>query len=128
MNVEPLEEKYRGFGWDVVRINGHDMKQVVDALENAKKDLGKPLVILADTVKGKGVSFMENIAGWHGKSPSYDEMAKGLEELQLTDRIPVKDLLERAKWYQAEVDRRLDHELPKFKVNYWWNSAANMKA
>ena len=85
-------------------------------------------MILADTVKGKGVSFMENVAGWHGKSPSFDELMKGLDELGLADRIPVKDLLERARWYQAEVDRRLDHDMPKFKANYWWNSAANMKA
>ena len=128
MNVEPLEEKYRAFGWDVRRIDGHNMEQVVEALENAKLSQGKPVVILADTVKGKGVSFMENIAGWHGKAPSYEEMAKGLAELQLTDRIPVTDLLERAKGYQAEVERRLDHEMPKFNANYWWNSAGNMTA
>jgi transketolase len=128
MNVEPLEEKYRAFGWEVRRIDGHNMEQVVDALENAKIPQGKPTVILADTVKGKGVSFMENVAGWHGKSPSFDELMKGLDELGLADRIPVKDLLERARWYQAEVDRRLDHEMPKFKAHYWWNSAANMKA
>jgi transketolase len=56
MNVEPLEEKYRSFGWDVVTINGHDMKQVVEALENAKTKAGcgKPTVIIADTVKGQG--------------------------------------------------------------------------
>ena len=128
MNVEPLEEKYRAFGWEVRRIDGHNMEQVVDALENAKIPQGKPTVILADTVKGKAVSFMENVAGWHGKSPSFDELMKGLDELGLADRIPVKDLLERARWYQAEVDRRLDHDMPKFKANYWWNSAANMKA
>jgi transketolase len=128
MNVEPLEEKYRAFGWEVRRIDGHNMEQVVDALENAKIPQGKPTVILADTVKGKGVSFMENVAGWHGKSPSFDELMKGLDDLGLAERIPVKDLLERARWYQAEVDRRLDHDMPKFKANYWWNSAANMKA
>jgi len=68
MNVEPLEEKYRSFGWEVVTINGHDMKQVVEALEKAKTGTGKPTVIIADTVKGKGVSFMEDVAGWHGKT------------------------------------------------------------
>jgi len=72
MNVEPLEEKYRGFGWDVRRIDGHDMSQLVDALERAKAHRARPLVLLADTVKGKGVSFMENVAGWHGKSPTYE--------------------------------------------------------
>jgi transketolase len=78
MNVEPLEEKYRSFGWEVVTINGHDMKQVVEALENAKAKAGcgKPTVIIADTVKGKGVSFMEDIAGWHGKAPNLEELNK----------------------------------------------------
>jgi transketolase len=128
MNVEPLEEKFRAFGWEVRRVDGHDMAQVVEALESAKGVVGKPTLILADTVKGKGVSFMENIAGWHGKAPSHDEMMKGLEELHLTGRIPVHDLLERAKWYQSEVDRRLDHEMPKFNRNYWWNHSSNMKA
>ena len=127
MNVEPLEEKYRGFGWDVVRINGHDMKQVVDALENAKKDLGKPLVILANTVKGKGVSFMEDVAGWHGKSPNLEEMQKGLAELGLTDKIPVRMLLEKANKYQAVVERKLEAKMPKFRENYWWNSGDAMK-
>ena len=127
MNVEPLEEKYRGFGWDVVRINGHDMKQVVDALENAKKDLGKPLVILADTVKGKGVSFMEDVAGWHGKSPNLEEMQKGLAELGLTDKIPVRMLLDKANKYQAVVERKLEAKMPKFRENYWWNSGDAMK-
>ena len=127
MNVEPLEEKYRGFGWDVVRINGHDMKQVVDALENAKKDLGKPLVILANTVKGKGVSFMEDVAGWHGKSPNLEEMQKGLAELGLTDKIPVRMLLDKANKYQAVVERKLEAKMPKFRENYWWNSGDTMK-
>lgn len=84
MNVEPLEEKYRSFGWEVVRIDGHEMKQVVEALEKGKAlsgKSGKPFVILADTVKGKGVSFCENVAGWHGKATNYEETVKGLTEL-----------------------------------------------
>ncbi len=64
MQVEPLDSKYASFGWEVLRVNGHDMKQLVDAFEKAKTLVGKPVVILADTVKGKGVSFMENVAGW----------------------------------------------------------------
>ncbi|HYL14859.1 MAG TPA: transketolase [Terriglobales bacterium] len=127
MNVEPLEEKYRGFGWDVVRINGHDMKQVVDTLENAKRNVGKPTVILADTVKGKGVSFMEDVAGWHGKSPSFDEMQKALAELGLTHKVPVPSLLAKAKNYQAVVERKLEAKMPKFRQNYWWNSDETMK-
>jgi transketolase len=97
-------------------------------LTKAKAGLGKPVVIIADTVKGKGVSFMENVAGWHGKAPSHDEMVKGLQELGVTNRIPYKQLLERAKEYQEEVDRKLDAKMPKFSQNYWWNSSETMKA
>ncbi len=74
MQVEPLAAKYGSFGWDVLRIDGHNMDQVVDALEQAKAVTGRPVVILADTVKGKGVSFMEDQAGWHGKTPNAEEL------------------------------------------------------
>ena len=128
MSIEPLAAKYGSFGWDVLRIDGHDMNQIVEALEQAKQVHGRPVVILADTVKGKGVSFMEGQAGWHGKSPNLEELVRGLEELGLSERIPVQGLLERAKQYQAEVDRRLDADMPRFSSNYWWNAGETMKA
>jgi len=127
MNVEPLEDKYRGFGWDVRRIDGHNMQQVVKALEAARDHQGKPLVLLADTVKGKGVSFMENVAGWHGKTPNAEELKKGLEELGVAHRIPVEVLLEKARNYQGAIDRKLHHKMPEFNHDYWWNRALNMK-
>ena len=127
MNVEPLEEKYRAFGWDVLTINGHYMKQVVEALEKAKAGSGKPTVIIADTVKGKGVSFMEDIAGWHGKTPNLEELNKGLKELGLEGQVPVEAMFARAKQYQAEVDRKLEARMPKFHRNYWWNVDPQMK-
>ncbi len=129
MNVDPLDEKYRSFGWEVTQIDGHDMRQVVEALERAKAATGKPTVILAATVKGKGVSFMEDLAGWHGRSPNFDEMVKGLTELKLQETIPYAKLLEKAKRYQAEVDQKLEAKMPKFDRNYWWNAAdhLNMK-
>ena len=128
MNVDPLAEKYRSFGWEVLSIDGHDMRQVVEALDKAKAGMGKPVVIIAATVKGKGVSFIENVAGWHGRSPNYEEMTKGLAELGLTEQIPVQALLEKAKQYQREVDRKLDAKIPHFSRNYWWNAAEDMKA
>ena len=127
MNVEPLEEKYRAFGWEAIRINGHDMQQVVDGLEKAQTIVGKPVVILAETVKGKGVSFMEDVAGWHGKSPNFEEMQRGLAELRLTERIPVQQLLDHAQEYQVRVERKLEAEMPKFHQNYWWNQTQTMK-
>src|SRR6185369_13162842 len=127
MNVEPLQEKYRSFGWEVIRCDGHDMQQIGHAFEKATIGVGKPVVILAETIKGRGVSFMENIAGWHGKSPSYEELLKGLVELGLNGRIQVKELLERAQEYPKEVDARLNSRMPKFHGDYWWNSRDNMR-
>ncbi len=127
MQVEPLADKYRSFGWDVRRIDGHNMQQVVAALEEARQSRGKPTVILADTVKGKGVSFMENVAGWHGRAPTQDELSRGLAELGLTERVPVQALLDRAHRYQVQIDLELDAKLPKFSRNYWWNAQKNMQ-
>lgn len=129
MNVDPLDEKYRSFGWEVMRINGHDMKQVVEALEAAQEtSVRKPTVILAETVKGKGVSFMEDVAGWHGKAPNHEELMKALAELGVTEKIPHEKLLRTAQSYQADVDRQLEAKMPKFSRNYWWNAAEIMKA
>ena len=127
MNVEPLEDKYRSFGWEVMNVNGHDMKQVVDALETARAGCGRPIIIIADTVKGKGVSFMEDIAGWHGRSPNLEELNKALKELGLEGKIPVEELFAHARKYQAEVERKLDAKMPKFHRNFWWNADPNMK-
>jgi len=127
MEIEPLCAKYASFGWDVMRIDGHDMTQVVDALEQAKAATGRPVVILADTVKGKGVSFMEDQAGWHGKAPNSEELTRGLKELVLSDRIPVQHLLDRATHYQAQVERQLEAKMPKFSRDYWWNAGDTMK-
>jgi len=127
MNIDPLIAKYQSFGWHVIHIDGHDMRQIVEALSAAKKGFGKPVAIIAETVKGKGVSFMENVAGWHGKAPNKEEMLKGLEELGVTEKIPYERLLEKARRYQQEVDRRLDAKMPKFGRTYWWNSQPMMK-
>ncbi len=127
MAVEPLAAKYGSFGWDVLRIDGHDLEQIVDALQQAKAVRGRPVVILADTVKGKGVSFMEDQAGWHGKAPNYEELMKGLAELGLENQIPVPALLEKAKGYQRNVDRKLAAKMPGFSRNYWWNAGDRMK-
>lgn len=128
MNIFPLEDKYASFGWNVFRCNGHDMQQLVETLQKAKSlRNGKPTAIIAETVKGKGVSFMENQAGWHGKVPNYDEMMKGLTELGVADKIPVADMLERAKSYQNGVEQKLDSKMPKFSRNYWWNTDSIMK-
>lgn len=127
MQVEPLAEKYASFGWEVLTIDGHDMNQIVDAFAKARSTVGKPTVILANTIKGKGVSFMENQAGWHGKSPNREELDASLKELGLSERIHVDELLDKAKNYQAEMSRKLEARMPKFSRDYWWNSGDRMK-
>ncbi len=82
MRVMPIDEKFRAFGWDVRVIDGHDMDAILDAVKAAKKVKGKPQMIVAETVKGKGVSFMENVVGWHGKAPNADQTKQALEELE----------------------------------------------
>ena len=79
MNVAPIADKFRAFGWNALEINGHDMAAVVDALEMTERAKGKPTVIVAHTVKGKGVSFFENKASYHGVPPSDEELPMALE-------------------------------------------------
>ena len=83
MNIEPIDEKFKAFGWNVISIDGHDFEEIFKALESAKKTTGKPTMIVAKTVKGKGVSFMENQAGWHGKAPNKEETEQALNELEV---------------------------------------------
>ena len=78
--------KFSAFGWNAVEVDGHDIEAVMAALASAKADRsGKPTAIVAHTVKGKGVSFMENQAGWHGKAPNAEQLAAALAELDATD-------------------------------------------
>ncbi|MEG6615140.1 transketolase [Peptococcaceae bacterium 1198_IL3148] len=81
MSPEPLADKWRSFGWHVIEIDGHNMEQILNAVAEAQQTKGKPTMILAQTVKGKGVSFMENQVGWHGKAPSAEQVEQALQEL-----------------------------------------------
>ncbi len=80
-DVEPLPDKWRAFGWHTIEIDGHDLAQVIAAYDEAKTVKGKPQAIVARTVKGKGVSFMELNHAWHGVAPKPDELQKALKEL-----------------------------------------------
>ncbi|WPX08289.1 transketolase [Anaerocellum danielii] len=82
MSPEPVDEKFKAFGWHVIKIDGHDFNQIEKAVAEAKTVKGKPTIIIAETVKGKGVSFMENEVGWHGTAPNKEQAQKALEELQ----------------------------------------------
>ena len=81
MNPTPHDEKFRAFGWNVIIINGHDFDEIDAAFKAAKECKGKPTVIIANTTKGKGVSFMENQVSWHGAAPNDEQFAQGMKDL-----------------------------------------------
>ena len=81
MTVAPVDEKFKAFGWNVICIDGHDFDEIREAFKKAKECSGKPTMIIAKTVKGKGVSFMENEPGWHGKAPDDEQMKQAIAEL-----------------------------------------------
>ena len=82
MNLEPLVDKWRSFGWHTIEIDGHNIKEILNAFEEAKTIKGKPSIIIAHTIKGKGVSFMENVLDFHGRAPTKEEAEKALKELE----------------------------------------------
>ena len=80
LNLEPLADKWRAFGWNVIEIDGHDYDQIIGACERAKSIKDKPIYVIAHTVKGKGVSFMENVASWHGSNVPNSKSWRGLSQ------------------------------------------------
>jgi transketolase len=129
MNVDPLAEKYRAFQWNVLEIDGHDMDKILDAFGRAQANSELPTLIIAHTVKGKGVSFMENEAGWHGVAPNRAQFEKAMVELA-TPSVPrtrLEALLARVADYGAQVTRKMKETLPTFRRDYWWNARATMK-
>jgi transketolase len=137
MNVEPLEDKYKSFGWEVLHTDGHDIEKLIEAFIQAEKVRDKPVVILARTVKGKGVSYAENITGYHGISPKdgrcgNESLDRAIQDIcgesdTIFTREKVDSLLDIADKYQAEVDQKLDVIMPKFRQNYWWDETGTMQ-
>ncbi|OGW11310.1 MAG: transketolase [Nitrospinae bacterium RIFCSPLOWO2_12_39_15] len=86
MNIEPIVEKWRSFGWHVIEINGHEIGEIISALNEAERIKGKPTMIIAHTVKGKGVSFMENKVEYHGIAPTKGEYERAMKELGINEK------------------------------------------
>jgi transketolase len=134
MCLEPLLAKWQAFGWHTIEIDGHNMSQILKALDEAEKVKGQPTVIIAHTVKGKGVSFAEGVVGYHGIAPkdgrsgkeSLDQALKDIGDPQFT-KEKVDHLLKIASDYQKEVDQKIEDSLPKFSRNYWWNSSPSLQ-
>ncbi len=129
LDIEPIDEKYRAFGWEVIEVDGHDMADIVKKFEWARNsnDTGQPVALVCHTNKGRGVSFMENIVGWHGKPPNREELDKALAELGLSDTFDVDALLEIGRTHQQKVETELTDQMPKFSRDFWWNSADTMQ-
>ena len=103
MPLDSLEAKYKAFNWNVMTINGNDMDQIVKTLTKAKSNKGKPLMIIAKTMPGKGVSFMEGKFEWHGKPPKPNEAEIALRELH------EKESHERGDWYLKHLKLKPVH-------------------
>ena len=136
MSLESLLAKWQAFGWNTIEIDGHNMKEILKALEEAEKVKGKPTVIIAHTVKGKGVSYAEGKVGYHGVAPKDGRTGKESLDQALEDigngkpqftKEKVDSLLHIASAYQEEVDQKIEDSLPKFSRNYWWNSSSIMQ-
>ena len=82
MSSDPLTDKWQAFGWHVIEVDGNDIGELLAALAEAKKVKGKPTILIARTIKGKGVSFMENEVGWHGNAPNGEQAEQALKELR----------------------------------------------
>ena len=81
MSPYPIVEKFRSFGFHTIEIDGHDYEQIIKAFDEAKTIKEKPIAIIAKTIKGKGVSFMENQGSWHGKAPNEEELTTAMKDL-----------------------------------------------
>jgi len=129
MGIEPIGAKYATFGWSVIEIDGHNLEQILAAFEAAEKQKDCPTVIIAHTMKGKGVSFMENQAAWHGVAPNREQFEKAIAELS-TPAVPrerVDRMLARAKERERHVTEETARQVPLSDRNYWWNKRENMK-
>ena len=87
MSPYPIDEKFRSFGFEIIKIDGHNIQEIIDAFDVAKNVKEKPVCIIAKTIKGKGISYMENQVGWHGKAPNGEQYKIALEELNGENKI-----------------------------------------
>lgn len=134
MQLESLVEKWQAFGWNTIEIDGHNMKEILEALDEAEKVKGKPSVIIAQTTKGKGVSYAEDVVGYHGIAPKDGRSGKESLDRALEDigdpsftKEKVDELLRIADDYQKEVNKKIEASMPRFGRNYWWNANDKMK-
>ncbi|MFQ6133061.1 MAG: transketolase [Armatimonadota bacterium] len=130
MNIDPLPDKYVAFGWHVIEIDGHNMQEILDAFAEAQTVKGKPTVIIAHTIKGKSVSFMENKAEWHGVATSTrEQLDQALADIGAPGftKQRVDELLAIGRKYGEEQAQKVAATVPSFSRDYWWNSGETMQ-
>jgi len=134
MKIEPLEDKWRSFGWEVITCDGHSIRELIYAFEKAKKIKNKPSVIIAHTIKGKCISFAEDVCSYHGIAPKDGKEGKESLNTAIKDidcktftSEKVNELLLRAESYQKDIDKKMSSFIPQFKRNYFWNNDNSMK-
>ena len=129
MNIEPLADKYRAFNWHVIEIDGHNIAQIIAAFDEAKATRGKPTVIIANTIKGKGVSFMEDQVGWHGVAPKKEQFEIAIKELlpETISEAQINQLLSHVSDFAAKATKKAKSRMPTFAKDYWWNAEDRMK-
>ena len=129
MSLEPLTKKFASFGFATFEVDGHNMKDLLDVFTNAQKIKGKPQVIIAKTLKGKGVSFMESNPEWHGIAPSKEQLDQALKELGVVNKINIEKFLKVAEDFQVKVNNKISKITPKVAGNkdYNWNKQDKMK-
>jgi len=134
MKLEKLVEKWQSFGWHVLEMDGHNMEEIVKTLEKSNRLKGKPIVIIAHTIKGKNVSFAENVVAYHGVCPKdgltgAESLEKALQDINSPslDIERAKILYQKACEYQEEVNQKVEKSLPKFNRDYWWNNEEKMR-
>ena len=134
MCLEPLLAKWQAFGWHTIEIDGHNMSQILSALDEVEKIKGQPTVLIAHTLKGKGVSFAEGVVAYHGLAPKdgrsgKESLDRALEDIGDPQFNPEKvdHLFKIASDYQKEIDQKVEASLPKFSRPYWWNANSLMQ-
>jgi transketolase len=134
MEIEPLQDKWQSFGWNVFECDGHEIGEIVKTLETAAETNGKPSVLIANTIKGKSISFAENVCGYHGISPKDGIDGEESLEVALDDiecdyfsKEKTNQLFDLVKKYQAKINTEIEDIVPKFSKNYFWNTQDVMK-
>ena len=130
MNIRPLGDKYRAFNWNVIECDGNSVSALLEAFKAARECHGKPTVLIAHTIKGKGVSFMENVASWHGIAPkSREQLDQALADVMGKDaftKAQVDAMLAKAEAFSAVKTRQIEAGFPAVP-GYWWNDGADMQ-